>query len=73
MMSNSDYWTRMLWSFAIKNDDHIVVYDYSDTYSSCRLWFALKYFGHQKVSVLDGGMKKWLSENRSTDNKINKI
>ena len=70
MMSNSDYWTRMLWSFSIKNDDHIVVYDYSDTYSSCRLWFALKYFGHKKVSVLDGGMKKWLAENRSTDNKI---
>ena len=71
MMSNSDYWTRMLWSFAIKNEDHVVVYDHSDTYSSCRLWFALKYFGHQKVSVLDGGMKKWLSENRSTDNKTN--
>ena len=69
MMSNSDYWTKMLWSFEIKNEDHIVVYDYSDTYSSCRLWFALKYFGHQKVSVLDGGMKKWLSENRPTDNK----
>ncbi len=72
MMSNSDYWTRMLWSFAIKNEDHVVVYDHSDTYSSCRLWFALKYFGHKKVSVLDGGMKKWLTENRSTDNKINK-
>ena len=72
MMSNSDYWTRMLWSFAIKNEDHIVVYDHSDTYSSCRLWFALKYFGHKKVSVLDGGMKKWLAENRLTDNKINK-
>ena len=71
MMSNSDYWTRMLWSFAIKNEDHVVVYDHSDTYSSCRLWFALKYFGHKKVSVLDGGMKKWLTENRSTDNKIN--
>ncbi len=72
MMSNSDYWTRMLWSFAIKNEDHVVVYDHSDTYSSCRLWFALKYFGHKKVSVLDGGMKKWLAENRLTDNKINK-
>jgi len=71
MMSNSDYWTRMLWSFGIQNEDHIVVYDYSDTYSSCRLWFALKYFGHKKVSVLDGGMKKWLKENRSTSNKIN--
>ena len=73
MMSNSDYWTKMLWSFGIQNDDHIIVYDYSDVYSSCRLWFALKYFGHQKVSVLDGGMKKWLSENRSTDNKTDQI
>ena len=71
MMSNSDYWTRMLWSFGIQNNDHIVVYDNSDIYSSCRLWFSLKYFGHEKVSVLDGGMKKWLKENRPTDNKIN--
>ena len=69
MMSSSDYWTRMLWSFGIQNNDHIVVYDNSDTYSSCRLWFALKYFGHQKVSVLDGGMKKWLKENRHTNKK----
>jgi len=70
MMSNSDYWTRMLWSFGIQNDDHIIVYDYSDLYSSCRLWFALKYFGHQKVSVLDGGMQKWLKENRPTSKEV---
>ena len=73
MMSNSDYWSRMLCSFGIKNDDHIVVYDFSDTYSSCRLWFALKYFGHKKVSVLNGGLKKWLKENKKTTNKIEKI
>ena len=71
MMSNSDYWTRMLWSFGIQNDDHIIVYDHSDVYSSCRLWFALKYFGHKKVSVLDGGMQKWLKENRPTSKEVN--
>ena len=73
MMSNSDYWTRMLWSFGIQNEDHIIVYDYSDTYSSCRLCFVLKYFGHKKVSVLDGGMKKWLKENRPTTNEVYKL
>ena len=62
MMANSEYWKNMLWSFGIQNDDHIVIYDNSDVYSSCRLWFALKYFGHEKVSVLDGGLKKWLRE-----------
>ncbi len=47
MMSNSDYWRKMLCSYGVKNEDHIVVYDFSDLYSSCRLWFALKYFGHK--------------------------
>ena len=73
MLPNSDYWTQMLWSFGIKNDDHVVAYDFSDVHSACRLWFSLKYFGHQKVSVLDGGMKKWLLDNKPTTNKINKI
>ena len=73
MMSNSDYWRKMLCSYGIKNEDHIVVYDFSDTYSSCRLWFSLKYFGHKKVSVLDGGLKKWLKENKETTNKLEKI
>ena len=71
MLPNSDYWTRMLWSFGIQNNDHIVIYDFSDLYSSCRFWFSLKYFGHKKVSVLDGGYAKWLKEKRITSNKIN--
>ena len=72
MLPNSDYWAQMLCSFKIENDDHIVVYDFSDVHSACRLWFSLKYFGHKKVSVLDGGMKKWLKENRYRSNKVNK-
>ena len=68
MLPNSDYWTRMLWSFGIKNTDHIIVYDFSDVHSACRLWFSLKYFGHKKVSILNGGMKKWLNENKITTN-----
>jgi len=73
MLPNSDYWTRMMWSFGIKNTDHIVVYDFSDVHSACRLWFSLKYFGHQKVSILDGGMKKWIKDTKPTTDKISKI
>ncbi len=68
MMASSSYWINMLCSFGIKSEDHIIVYDNSDIYSSCRLWFALKYFGHSKVSVLDGGLKKWIMESRETTN-----
>ena len=73
MMPNSEYWTRMLCKFGIKNKDHIIVYDSSDLYSSCRLWFSLKYFGHKKVSVLNGGLQKWVSEKRIITQKIDKI
>jgi thiosulfate/3-mercaptopyruvate sulfurtransferase len=70
MLPNSDYWTRMLWSFGIENKDHIIVYDFSNILSACRLWFSLKYFGHTKVSVLDGGMEKWLKENRQITSRL---
>ena len=71
MLPNSDYWNRMMWSFGIKNTDHIVVYDFSDVYSSCRLWFSLKYFGHEKVSVLDGGFQK-VDKRKKNYNKKNR-
>ena len=73
MMSNSDYWTKMLWKFGIANHDHIIVYDHSYLYSACRLWFDLKYFGHEKVSVLNGGLQKWLKEKKPITQKIDKI
>ena len=73
MMVNTDYWTKMLEKFGITNNDHIIIYDYSNLYSACRLWFSLKYFGHEKVSVLDGGFKKWLKEKKPTTQKIDKI
>ncbi len=72
MMPISDYWIKMLCNFGIKNDDHIIVYDYSSLYSSCRLWFSLKYFGHKKVSILNGGFKKWLKEKKQITHKIDK-
>ena len=54
-------------NLGVKNSDHIIVYDNSDVFSSCRVWFTFLYFGHDSnlVSVLDGGLKKWLIEKRA--------
>ena len=59
-------------NLGISNSDHIVVYDNSDVYSSCRVWYTFLYFGHDSklISVLDGGFKKWINEKRSTTKKI---
>ncbi|WP_242886809.1 sulfurtransferase [Actinomadura litoris] len=37
----------------------VVVYDDADSTAAARLWWALRYFGHDRVRVLDGGYKAW--------------
>ncbi|KAL1924883.1 uncharacterized protein VTP21DRAFT_4537 [Calcarisporiella thermophila] len=57
----------------IDNEDHVVVYDVHGILSACRVWWTFKVFGHEKVSVLNGGMPKWLSENRAVESGEPKI
>ena len=46
-------------------DDHLVVtYDSNGCLWSARLWWALHYYGHTNVKVLNGGWKKWFAEGR---------
>ena len=62
MLPKKDNWEKSLSNMGIKNSDHIVVYDNSDVISSCRVWYTFLYFNHDPnlISVLDGGLKKWL-------------
>ena len=66
MLVKKDLWEKIISSMGISNDDRIIIYDNSDVISSCRLWYNLIYYGHSPkiVHVLDGGLKKWKSENR---------
>ena len=50
----------------ISNDDHVVVYDNVGMMTSPRAWWCLRAFGHDRVSVLDGGMSRWRAEGRPT-------
>ena len=46
----------------------IVVYDGSGmNMSAPRVWWTFRAFGHEDVAILDGGMKKWVAEGRSTE------
>jgi len=46
----------------VSNDSHVVIY--GDALSSGWLFFVLDYLGHSRVSLLDGGLVKWRSEDR---------
>src|SRR5688500_18392943 len=40
-------------------ETHVVAYDDSGGAIAARLWWLLRYFGHERVSVLDGGIAAW--------------
>ena len=63
---------KYYFKFWCKKSDHIIIYDNSDLYSSCRLWFSFIYFGHNvnQVSVLNGGLKKWKIEKKKLHLKL---
>ncbi len=49
-------------------DGHqVVVYDSVGIFSAPRVWWTFKLMGKMDVAVLDGGMPKWLRENRETE------
>jgi thiosulfate/3-mercaptopyruvate sulfurtransferase len=75
MMVGIKDWEKILSKMGITNEDKIIIYDNSDVISSCRCWFNFIYFGHDPklVHVLNGGLKKWIKENRKTTNDISNI
>lgn len=42
----------------------VVVYDSYGLFSAARAWWTFRAMGHNDVAVLDGGLKKWMAENR---------
>ncbi|BGP25638.1 thiosulfate/3-mercaptopyruvate sulfurtransferase [Rhodotorula toruloides] len=51
----------------IKRDSHVVVYDTVGVFSSPRTAFTFKHFNHPQVSVLDGGLPRWIAEGYPID------
>ena len=57
---------RLLDSLGISRDDTVVAYaDHTNPYAARLVW-TLRYHGHAKSYVLDGGYDKWVKEGRAT-------
>jgi len=44
----------------VNADSRVVAYDDSNGAYAARLWWMLRWLGHDDVAVLDGGMRRWL-------------
>ena len=50
----------------IAHDVQVVAYDQDTGMYASRLWWLLRWLGHDAVAVLDGGFAKWTAEGRPT-------
>lgn len=55
----------------ISNRSKVVVYDQGSAMFVGRLWWMLRWVGHDNVFVLDGGIAQWVKEGRATETAAN--
>ncbi|XP_056022766.1 thiosulfate sulfurtransferase-like [Ostrea edulis] len=55
-------WTQYIQSLGVSSDTHVVVYDGQNMRLALRTWWLFRLYGHENISVLDGGLIKWADD-----------
>ena len=66
MLPSEKFFSQKISEMGINNNDHIIIYDGIGLQSAARVWWTFKVFGHEKISILNGGFPKWIEENLPT-------
>ncbi|GFR84732.1 sulfurtransferase [Elysia marginata] len=72
---SSDGFATYVSTLGINNETHITVYDNNPKFgffSGQRVWWMFRLFGHNptKISLLEGGLPKWVSEGGEVTSKV---
>ncbi len=65
MLPPADEFAAKVGDLGVGDDTHVVLYDTVGTTGAARVWWTFRAMGHDNVSVMDGGLPKWLAEGRS--------
>ena len=63
-LPDADAFADRLARAGVDSDKQVVAYDAQTAIFASRLWWMLRWLGHDAVAVLDGGWSKWLAEGR---------
>jgi thiosulfate/3-mercaptopyruvate sulfurtransferase len=68
MLPSPEKFSSRVRKLGLGDGNRIVVYSAAGGYSAAaRVWWMFRVFGHEDVSVLDGGLVKWKAEDRPVD------
>jgi thiosulfate/3-mercaptopyruvate sulfurtransferase len=66
-LPSPESFARRLGEVGVGPGTQVVVYDDGPASYASRLWWMLRWLGHDAVAVLDGGLAKWKSEGRALE------
>ena len=69
-LPDPDAVAKWLGKSGIGRDDTVICYDANNGTMAARLWWMLRWLGHENVAVLDGGFAKWVEEGRPVTNEV---
>lgn len=58
-LPSAEQFARQMGQLGIDKASHVIVYDNNHFFAAARVWWMFRVFGHDKVSVLDGGLSRW--------------
>jgi len=64
MLPSPEAFAAAVSAMGVGDDTLVVAYDDNGLIASARLWWTFRAMGHDAVTVLDGGLRKWRAEGR---------
>jgi thiosulfate/3-mercaptopyruvate sulfurtransferase len=64
---DADRFAALMGRLGIGDDTTVVIYDTEGGPWAARLWWALRYYGHDQAAMLDGGLRSWVLAGKPLD------
>jgi thiosulfate/3-mercaptopyruvate sulfurtransferase len=72
-LPRADHFAEAMTRAGIDANTYVVAYDDRGGAAAARLWWLLRYFGHPRAALLDGGIAQWIAEGRPLSRDIPRV
>ena len=67
MLPSPEKFASRMRKLGIGDGKRVIIYDSYGMFSAARVWWMFRVFGKEDVAILNGGLKKWLAEDRPSE------